>query len=121
MDEAFETYGSDGFRDEFLHDERGKLIKIDKLFYNIYDFWVMQHASGFMKTFEWYNPKEAKLEKILRRKWKKMKDLPLINVVLRKIKEGDQYFNPKSCVADEEKYFENLQQWKNNFENRYLE
>ena len=66
MDEAFETYGSDGFRDEFLHDERGILIKTDKLFYNISDFWVMQHASGFMKTFEWYKPKEAKLEKILR-------------------------------------------------------
>ena len=121
MDELFETYGSDGFRDKILHDERGKLIKTDKLFYKIYDFWVMQHASGFMKTFEWYNPKEVKLEKILRRKCEKMKDLPLINVVLKKIKEGGQYFNPKSYVEDEEKNFENLQQWKNNFENHYLE
>ena len=51
----------------------------------------------------------------------KMKDLPSINVVLKKIKEGDQYFNFKSYVGDEGKYFENLQQWKNNFENRYLE
>ena len=42
----------------------------------------------------------------------KMKDLPLINVVLKKIKEGDQYFNFKSYVGDEGKYFENLQQWK---------
>ena len=42
----------------------------------------------------------------------KMKDLPLINVVLKKIKEGDQYFNFKSYVGDEGKYFENFQQWK---------
>ena len=41
--------------------------------------------------------------------------------MLKKIKEEDQYFNPKSYVGDEEKYFENLQQCKSNFENRYLE
>ena len=52
MDEAFEIYGSGGFRDEFLHDQRGKLIKTDNLFYNIYDFGVVQHALGFMKTFQ---------------------------------------------------------------------
>ena len=36
-------------RKEFLHDERGKLIKGDSLFNNIYDFWVCIHAEGFMK------------------------------------------------------------------------
>ena len=29
--------------------------------------------------------------------------------MLKKIREGDQYFNPKSCEGDEEKYFQNLQ------------
>ena len=45
-----ETYGSDGFRTDFLHDERRKLIKGEHLFLNIYNFWVYIHASGFMKV-----------------------------------------------------------------------
>ena len=61
-----ETYGS--FRVEFSHDERGKLIKSDRLFYNIYDYWACIHAEGFMKVNRWYNPKVAKLEKVLRKK-----------------------------------------------------
>ena len=36
--------GSDGFRVQFLHDKRGKLIKTDKLFHNLHDFWAIQHA-----------------------------------------------------------------------------
>ena len=43
-----ETYGSDGFRVEFLHNERGKLIKGGSLFNNIYDFWLYIHAAGFI-------------------------------------------------------------------------
>ena len=45
-----ETYGFDGFRVECLRDERGKLIKVDSLFNNIYDFWVCIDAAGFMKV-----------------------------------------------------------------------
>ena len=60
-----ETYGSDGFRVEFFRDEKGKFIKGDCLFHNIYDFWVSIHASGFMKVNRWYHPKVAKLEKVL--------------------------------------------------------
>ena len=63
------TYGSDGFWVEFLHDERGKLIKGDSLFNNIYDFWVCVHVTGFMNVNRWYHPKTAKLEKVLRKKW----------------------------------------------------
>ena len=76
-----------------------------------------------MKTFEWYYPKEAKLKMILQKKWeKKKKYLPSINVALKKIKEDDEHFNPKSYLGeDEEKYFQILQEWKNNFENSYLE
>ena len=39
---SYETYGF--FRKEILNDEKGKLIESDKLFLNIYDFWVLKHA-----------------------------------------------------------------------------
>ena len=55
-----ETHGSDGFRTDFLHYERGKFILY------IYNFWVCIHASGFMKVNRWYHPKTAKLDKVLR-------------------------------------------------------
>ena len=41
-----ETYGS--FRVEFLHDERGNLIKEDTLFHNIFDFWAFIHCKGII-------------------------------------------------------------------------
>ena len=117
-----ETYGSDGFRTNFLHDERGKLIKGEHLFLNIYTFWVCIHASGFMKVNRRYHPKTAKLEKVLRKKWEKTKDLPIINVLLKKIREGDNACNPKDYLGkDEEQYFQNLQRWKIDFEKLYLE
>ena len=117
-----ETYGSDGFRTNFLHDERGKLIKGEHLFLNIYTFWVCIHASGFMKVNRRYHPKTAKLEKVLRKKWEKTKDLPIINVLLKKIREGDNAFNPKDYLGkDEEQYFQNLQRWKIDFEKLHLE
>ena len=117
-----ETYGSDGFCTDFLQDERGKLIKGENLFLNIYDFWVCIHASGFMKVNRWYHPKTAKLRKVLRKKWKKTKDLPIMNVLLRKIREADNAFNPKDYLGkDEEQYFQNLQRWKIDFEKLYLE
>ena len=116
-----ENYGSDGFRVDFLYNERGKLIKGDSLFHNIYDFWVCIHASGFMKINHWYHPKTAKLERGLRKKWEHMKDLPIINVLLRKIKENDNAFNPKDYLEDEEQYFAIMQRWKLDFEKQYLE
>ena len=49
------------------------------------------------------------------------KDLPLFNIVLKKFKEKDNYFNPMRYLGgDEEKYFEILQQWKIDFEKTYL-
>ena len=59
-----EIYSSDGFQVEFLHDERGKLIKSDSLFNSVYDFGVCIHAAAFMKVNRWYHPKTAKLEKV---------------------------------------------------------
>ena len=97
-----ETYGSDGFWVESLHDERGKLIKCDSLFNNICDFWVCIHATGFMKVNHCYHPKTAKLEKVLHKTWEKTKDLPIINVLLRKIREGGNAFNPKGYLGKDE-------------------
>ena len=64
----------------------------------------------------------AKLEKYIRTKWECTKDLPFANIVFKKIKEKDEYFNPKRYLGgDEEKYFEILQQWKIDCEKNYLE
>ena len=54
----YETYGS--FRVEFLNDERGKWLKSDSLFLNIYEFWVLSHVQGFMKGNRCYHPKKTK-------------------------------------------------------------
>ena len=118
---TYETYGS--FRVKFLNDERGKLLKSDSLFLNIYDFWVLSHAQGFMKVNRWYHPKKAKLERVLRKKRERenVKDLPIINVLLRKIMEGELVFDPTNYLDDKEQYFSNLQSWKLNFEKQYLE
>ena len=117
----YETYGS--FWVEFLNEERGKLLKSDSLFLNIYDFWVLSHAQGFMKVNCWYHPKKAKLERVLRKKWERenVKDLAIINVLLRKITEGELFFDPTNYLDDKEQYFLNLQSCKLNFEKQYLE
>ena len=115
-----ETYGS--FRVEFQYNERGKLIKGDTLFHNICDFWVCIHCEGFMTCNEWHHPKTAKLEKVLRKKWEKAKDLSIISVLLRKIREGDAAFDPTDYLPkDHKQYFQILQQWKTDFEKSYLE
>ena len=115
-----ETYGS--FRVEFQYNERGKLIKGDTLFHNICDFWVCIHCEVFMTCNEWHHPKTAKLEKVLRKKWEKAKDLSIISVLLRKIREGDAAFDPTDYLPkDHEQYFQILQQWKTDFEKSYLE
>ena len=48
----------------------------------------------------------AKLEKVLCKKWEKTKDLPIISILLRKIRDGDDAFNPKGYLRkDEEQFF----------------
>ena len=45
------------------------------------------------------------LEMAIRRKWESTKDLPLVNVILKKFKEKDKYFKPtKYLREDQEKY-----------------
>ena len=121
MWDRFETCGSAELWISFINDEEGKLIKTDSLFENLYDFWTCFHGK-YKSIFIWYYPKVTMLEKTIRKKWGKTKDLPLVNVILKKIKGKDEYFNPiKYLEGDEEKYFEVLQHWKTDFERDYLE
>ena len=60
-----------------------------------------------MKVNHWYHPKKAKLERVLRKKWEQenVKYLPIINVLLRKIIEGELVFDPTNYLDDKEHYF----------------
>ena len=117
----WDTYGS--FREDILADKKGKLIKTDRVFFNIYDYWGLIHAPTSIKVERWYCPKMALLKKHLRKKWKKesfCKSLPIINVLFKKIEEEELVFNPIPYIEDEEQYFANLISWKNNFEEQLL-
>ena len=119
---SFETYGD--FRTEFLYNIRGKLLENDELFLNIFDFCKLLHGLRNVRAEHWYHLKLTKLERILRRKWKKMervvKSLPIINVLLKKIKENDAAFSPLRYLNEKEQYFANLERWKLTFEETYL-
>ena len=41
------------FRQDFLHDTKGKLIKTDRVFFNILDYWGLVHALGHIKVERW--------------------------------------------------------------------
>ena len=114
---SYETIGF--FRKEFLNDKKGKLIKTDELFLNIFDFWVLKHAF-FMRRKRWFHPKLTKLERILRRKWERavarVKTLPIINVLILKITEEDRAFDPTKYLNEKEQYFANLESWEMTFE-----
>ena len=89
-----DIYGS--FRRDFLADEKGKLIKTDRVFFNIYDYWGLIHAPRSIRVERWYHPKVALLKKHLRKKWEKesvCKSLPIINVVFKKIEEEELCLN----------------------------
>ena len=44
-------------------------------------------------------------EKNIRKKIKTMKDLPFDNIVLKKFREKDEYFNPKKYLGETRKFF----------------
>ena len=77
-----ETYGSGDLRVECLHDKRGKNIKGESLFLNLYDYWTLLHTE---LKFHWYHPKIAILEKQIRKKLKDSKELPLANVFVKNL------------------------------------
>ena len=111
MTDHLETYGSANLRILFMNDERGKMVKTDSLFENLYDFWTSYHDRN-KSILYWYGHKIWKLEMSIQRKWSK--DLPLVNIIIKKFKEKDKFFNPERFLEefDQEKYFELLKAWK---------
>ena len=85
---------------------------------------MLLHGSGNVQAEHLYDLKLNKLERLLRKKWKKMegvlKPLPNINVLLKKIKEDDAAFSPLCYLDEKEQYFGNLESWKLTFEETYL-
>ena len=77
---CFETYSSADVRTSFLNNKRGKLIKSDSLYINLYDYWTCFHASNSIVLFTWYHPKMTLLENNIRKKWETMKDFPFANI-----------------------------------------
>lgn len=67
--------------------------KDNLLFENLYDYWTCCHDSNRI-TGNWYEQKMWFLEQTIRRKWKQVKDLPLVNIIFKKFKEKDIFFNP---------------------------
>ena len=120
MAEQLEIYGSAKLRVVFMDDERGDRIKTDTLFENLYDFWTSYHDSN-KSIFKWYGQTIWKLEMSIRKKWNS-KVLPLVNIIFKKYKEKDNFFNPErfSEEFDREKYFELLKAWKTDVEESYL-
>ena len=112
MGDHLETYGSAKLRVLFMDDGKGREIKKDTLFENLYDFWTAFHGPN-KSLFYWYRQKIWMLEMSIRRKWNSQV-LPLVNIILKKYKENDQFFNPEKYLAevDQEKYFELLKTWK---------
>ena len=112
-----ETYSS--FRVEFLYHEDGEILKENDLFFNLYDLWTVTR-SGFL--LEIYELKIVKLKKIIKKKWRRKKDLSGFKVLLQKIKEGEEMFDPVDYLdGDHEQYFWKLQVWKQSSEKNYLE
>ena len=119
---SWDSYGS--FRQDFLHHTRGKLIKTNRVFFNIFDYWLLVHVPGHIKFERWYFPQLALLKKYLRKKWKRedvCKILPIINVFFRKADEGELAFDPSQHLEDKEQHFSNLQSWKANLEKQLIQ
>ena len=57
----------------------------------------------------------------IRRKCSKY--LPLVNIIIKKFKEKDEFFNPERFLEelDQGKYFELLKAWKADVEKSYLD
>ena len=81
----------------------------------------------------WCYPKLTKLETILQKKWKqnekKVTTLPLINIIIKEIKEEDltlfkeedlTVFDLTLYLNDKEQFFANIESWNLTFEKDYL-
>ena len=104
--ERYETYGSSNLRVEYKHDERRKKLKVIPC----------------LKTFMIIGvPTMMVLKLTIRKKLKKLEELPLVNIVFKKTKEKNIFLNPEIYLqGDHEKYFELLKEWKSVSEDKYL-
>ena len=65
------NYGSSNLRMEYLHDEKGKKIKDNSLFDNIYDYLSACNNDGNKVGNNWHGQKMSLLEQTIRKKQKK--------------------------------------------------
>ena len=114
------TYGSVGLRIEVLNNRNGGFIKKDTFFNNLYDYWTRFNDPNKLYLW-WYPHLLRKLEINIRRKW--TKDFPKVNIVLKKYREKNEFFDPRRFLEDfdAEKYFQLLVGWKLSNEKKYLE
>ena len=119
MADHLETYAN--LRVIFMNDERGKNIKTDTLFENLYDYWTSYHNPN-KSLFWWYDQKLWKLEMTIKKKWN-AKVLPLVNIIFKKYRDKDEHFDPKKFLeeVDQEKCFELFRTWKQDFGKSYLD
>ena len=121
MTDFFATYGSANLRVVFMDDERGKRIKEDTLFENLYGFWTSYHDPN-KKLFLWCPQKIWKLEMSIRKIWNSTV-LPLVNIIFKKYREKDEFFNLVKFLEkfNNKKCFELLKKWKQNVKKTYLD
>ena len=115
-----ETYEFANLRVESLADKVEKKFKNDTLFHNLYDYWTSFHNPN-KNFFWWYGETLWRLEMNIRKKWNR-RVLPLVNIILKKYKERDKFFDPTQFLNefDAEKSFELLMAWKKEVEPSYL-
>ena len=87
-----ETYGSDNLRAECLHEEKGKKVKGESLFLNLFDYWTLLNAEFKHLYYPSYHPKYALLEKQIRKKLVNNKGLPLANTFIKKVQRQRSSF-----------------------------
>ena len=107
-----ETYGSNNLRTDCLNNKKGKNVKDEQLLLKLYDYWNLLHAEFKHLYYPWYHPKTALLEKQIRKKLADNKDLPLVNVFIKKFKDKDLHFCPVTYLDDDETYLETMKQCK---------
>ena len=66
----------------------------------MYGYWTWYH-DRYRVMCIWHGQKLCLLEQTIRRKWKKVKDLPLVNVIFKKFKGKGTFFNPEIYLEED--------------------
>ena len=114
---SIETYAD--FRVAFLHDENGGQLWEESLFLNLYDIWVLRRDGFLLNT---HKKKNSLLKKIIRKKVRGNKELPVYKLLIRMKARREEQFNPMDYLnKDWEEYFHILKEWKKVCEKDFLE